>query len=113
MKNASYSRANTYSCPVSAARGLRFDLRVPCDLEVESLVYAVRRFIRRSPVLLGDFAGESYGLRLSRGRVRRRFVAPAALLELPGSWAAVSLRVLPTGAEITRIGLYDRLPPVR
>ena len=110
MKKTSCSHARPYSCPVQVGRGLRFDLRVSCDLEDESIVYAVCRFIRRSPALMGDFAGESYRLRLQRGKTRRSFVAPASLLELPGSWAAVSLRILPTGAEITRIGLYDCLP---
>ena len=102
-----------YSCPVKTARDLCLDLRVPCGLETESVGYAVRRFIRRSPALMRDFAGESYRLRLERGRSRRCFTAPAPLLELPGSWVSVFLRITPAGAEVTRIGLYDRLPPVR
>lgn len=110
MNNLDQVLSKPYSCPVKAARSLRLDLRVRCDLEAESVSYAVRRFIRRSPALMRAFAGESYRLRLERGRSRQSFVAPAALLELPGTWAAVRLTITPGGVEVTRIGLFNSLP---
>ena len=73
----------SYSCPVQAAPGLRLDLRVRCELERESILYAVTRFIRRSSALMRDFAGESYRLRLRKGTVRRSFQAPAVLRSSP------------------------------
>ena len=103
--------SRSYSCPVKDARDLRLDLRVRCGLEAESVSYAVRRFIRRSPTLMRTYAGESYRLRLEhRRRSGFGFAAPAALLELPGSWAGVRISVTPAGIEVTRIGLFGSLP---
>lgn len=40
---------------------------------------------------------------------RRRFVAPAALLELPRGWIAVTVSVSPSGVTVERVGLFASL----
>ena len=111
MNKQTVSLCRPYSCPVKAARDLRLDIRVPCGLEPESIGYAVRRFIRRSPALMKRYAGESYRFRLGKRRkADRAFAAPAVLLELPGAWAQVRLTVTPAGVTIRRVGLYPGLP---
>ena len=91
---------NPITVEVKAAQPLRFHSEYRCELEPETLAYAVFRFLRHNPGLLRRLAAESFRLRFEKGKrrrpVRRRCRAPAMLLELPGAWATVDFLV---GAE--------------
>ena len=107
------------SAPVTveliAAPAMRFRSQVLCDLEPEALRYAVCRFIARSPALGGFYAAQSCALRFEssrKGRRPRQFrcVAPAALLELPGAWAQLRVRVSPEAVTVTALELTADYP---
>lgn len=106
-------------CPVTveltAAPDLRFRSEVPCDLCPEAIRYAACRFIARSPRLAGFYAAQSCSLRFESGRRARRprtfrCTAPAALLELPGAWAELRVRVDAETVKITALSLTAAYP---
>lgn len=114
MKMVSKTAASTCTCQLQAAKELHFSSCVDCLLAVESVGYAACRFIRRSPALRHTLTQESYRLRLAKGRERRKqyhsFVAPAALMELPGAWVSVRLTVDPEGVTVEGMSLSEEYP---
>ena len=106
------------SCQLETAKDIRFHGgAVGGDLLPESAGYAVCRFLRSSSALRGVLVRESYRLRLASGKgrrtVRRCFVAPAALMELPGAWARVTLNITATGVTVTGMYLCEEYPTSR
>ena len=112
VTNASCSPITVELC---AAPKLRFRSDGPCDLGMEALRYAVCRFISRNPRLAGYYAAQSCALRFESARKDRkpktfRCTAPAALLELPGAWAELRIRVDPDCITVTSLSLTDSYP---
>lgn len=117
MKLVSRTASHSVTCQIEAAKELRLRTQTPCALLPESVGYAACRFLRSSSALRHSLAEESYRLRLAKGRarrtLRRSIVAPAALMELPGSWAQVSLTVTPIGVTVTGVRLCEEYPSRR
>lgn len=105
---------NRITVEITGAQQLHFRSAYPCDLCPEALVYAVCRFLSCMPSLLNPLAEESCRMRFSKGKgrrpVRRRFTAPALLLELPGVWAVVDLLVGPETITVTGLTLSPEFP---
>ncbi len=110
MKLSLGSEVLAPSCALELAKNVRVDVDPALSVSRETLLYAVCRFIRHSPALCREYVIASWRLRLQSGRARRAlrrgFVSPAALLELPRGWAAVSVSVSPAGVTVERVGLY-------
>lgn len=117
MKLVSRTASHSVTCQIEATKELRFRTQTQCALLPESVGYAACRFLRSSPTLSHSLAEESYRLRLAKGQKRRTLrhsiVAPAALMELPGSWAQVSLTVSPIGVTVTGVRLCEEYPSRR
>ena len=106
------------SCQLETAKDIRFHGgAVGADLLPESAGYAACRFLRSSSALRGVLVRESYQLRIASGKgrrtVRRCFVAPAALMELPGAWVQVTLNITATGVTVTGVYLCGEYPTSR
>ena len=91
---------------------------VPEDLSREALEYAALRFLARCPRLFRRYAAESCRLRFSQGKKggkarRFRCAAPASLMELPGGWVELTLRVDREAITVTGMALLDRKPRPR
>lgn len=114
MKMVSRTPSCSIMCQIEAAKDFRFRSGVSCDLLPESIGYAVCRFLQATPALRHSLVLESYRLRLAKGKERRThrrsFVAPAALLELPGGWVQVRLTVTPIGVTVTEVRLCEEYP---
>lgn len=89
------------------AEALRVLPAVPEGLLPETLRYAVCRFLRQAEPLAGLYAGESFRMRLARGRGRKpetfTCVTPAALLELPGNLILLRVCVSPELVSVTEL----------
>ena len=101
------------SCALTLSNAVRVEAEPALSVARDTLLYAVCRFIRHSPSLCREYVCLSWRLRLQSGRgrsaQRRRFVAPAALLELPRGWVAVTVSVSPSGVTVERVGLFASL----
>ena len=108
------SQCDPITVEVVPAQDLRFRSDDPCDLLPDAAFYAVCRFLARTPSLLNPIAAESCRLRFERGRarrpVRRRYTAPALLLELPGAWAMVDFLVGAETVVVTAVALSQEYP---
>lgn len=95
------------------ADGLRIRTQIPCDLDRAALEYAALRFLAHNPRLLGYYAMQSCRLRFEKGRggsQRFRCVAPAMLLELPGSWVRLGISVNREAVTVTALELLADYP---
>lgn len=106
------------SCTLETAKDFRFHPGAKSgDLLPESAGYAACRFLRSSSALRGVLVRESYRLRIASGKgrrtVRRCFVAPGPLMELPSAWARVTLNITATGVTVTGVYLCGESPPSR
>lgn len=115
MKKVFSLTSAAYTCQLEAARTFRFHGgAMGTDLLPESALYAVCRFLRSSSALRGALVRESYKLRVGTGKgrrsVRRSFVAPGPLMELPGAWVRVTLTVTAAGVSVTGVYLSERYP---
>lgn len=118
MKKTMTLTSAACSCQLETAKDLRFHGgAVGADLLPESAGYAVCRFLRSSSALRGVLVRESYRLRIASGKgrrtVRRCFVAPGPLMELPSAWARVTLNITATGVAVTGVFLCEEYPPSR
>ena len=94
---------------------LRIIDSVPCDYLQETVEYAVLRFLARCAKLYHYYANESCKLRFAKGREARRTktlhcTAPAMLMELPGAWVRLTLRINREAIIVTAIELSDEYP---
>ena len=100
---------NAIQCQISPAKELRFFSQVPCDLELDTVAYAVCRFFVKSPAMCRLCAPESYRIRLATGRKRKaqrhKCLLPAPLLELPGGWARIYYTVDAIGVTVQEVSL--------
>ena len=117
MKMTTSRFESAITVELTAAPDLRIRSEVPCDLCPEALGYAACRFLAHTPRLARYYAARSCELRFGSSRRDRkpqyfRVLARAALLELPGGWAALRLRVDPDGITVTGLEL-TRARPVR
>lgn len=115
MKKTMTMTSGACSCVLETAKDIHFNAdRSGGDLLPESAGYAVCRFLRSSSALRGTLVRESYRLRIADGKgrktVRRSFVAPGALMELPGAWVQVTLSVTPSGVTVTGVRLCEAYP---
>lgn len=115
MKKTMTMTCGACSCTLETAKDLHFRaLKSGGDLLPESAGYAVCRFLRTSSALRGALVRESYQLRIADGKgrrtVRRSFVAPGVLMELPGAWVQVTLRVAASGVTVTGVRLCETYP---
>ena len=111
MKMTSENEYGSYACELIAAKELRFHADFPCDVELDTVRYAVCRFLRKSKSLCKEYVKESYRLRLASGKgrktKRRWCLAPAALLELPGAWVHIGVSISATGVTVEQVGLHE------
>lgn len=102
------------ACEIAIAPDFTFHSSVPCDLEPDTIRYAVRRFFCKSSRICRDCTLASWRLRLASPRRRRperwNYILPAALLELPGAWARVTVSVTAVGVQVHRVTLLRQLP---
>lgn len=115
MKKTMTLTSAACSCQLETAKDIRFHGGArSADLLPESAGYAVCRFLRSSSALRGALVRESYRLRIASGKgrrtVRRSFVAPASLMELPAAWVRVTLTVSATGVTVTGVYLFEEYP---
>ena len=115
MKKVFSLTSAAYTCQLEAARTFRFHAGATgADLLPESALYAVCRFLRSSSALRGALVRESYKLRVATGKgrrsVRRSFLAPGPLMELPGAWVRVTLTVTAAGVSVTGVYLCEEYP---
>lgn len=94
---------------------LRLRCEVPCDLSQEAVEYAALRFLAHNARLYHFYASESCKLRFAKGKAGRRPVTfrcttPAVLLELPGSWVRLTLRIDRDAVKIKGIELLTNYP---
>ena len=118
MKKTMTLTSAACSCQLETAKDLRFHGgAVGADLLPESAGYAACRFLRSSSALRGVLVRESYRLRIASGKgrrtVRRCFVAPGPLMELPSAWARVTLNITATGVAVTGVFLCEEYPHSR
>ena len=94
------------SCAVEAAKNMTV-AGAPAGLERDTLAYAACRFLTKSGAMCRAWVNESYRLRFARGREKRvcrhRCTAPAALLELPGTWVRLRLSVSARGVTVEEL----------
>lgn len=115
MKKTMKMTSAACSCALETAKDIRFHSGAKSgDLLPESAGYAVCRFLRSGSTLRGELVRESYRLRLASGKgrrtVRRSFVAPGALMELPAAWVRVTLTVTAAGVTVTGVYLCEAYP---
>lgn len=105
---------NSLACEIAIAPDFTFHSSVPCDLEPDTVRYAVRRFFCKSSRICRDCTWASWQLRLVSARQRRpvrwTYSLPAALLELPGAWARVTVSVSAVGVQVHRVALLQQYP---
>lgn len=105
---------NSLACEIAIAPDFTFHSSVPCDLEPDTVRYAVRRFFCKSGRICHDCTWASWQLRLAGSRRRRpqrwSYVLPAVLLELPGAWARVTVSVNAVGVQVHRVALLREYP---
>ena len=94
---------------------LRLRSEVPCDLSQETVEYAALRFLAHNSRLYHFYASESCKLRFAKGKASRRkktfcCTAPVMLLELPGVWVRLMLRIDRDAITVTAITLYSDYP---
>ncbi|MCC8099394.1 MAG: hypothetical protein LIO78_04925 [Clostridiales bacterium] len=99
---------------LSFAKEFRLDTRdIPERLDVPTAKYAVQRYLKRNDRLLKKLVPESYALRLASGKVRPKrlvCVSPAEKLELPGSWAELTLVVDAKGITVRKLRITLEYP---
>lgn len=115
MKKTMTMTSGACSCALETAGDIRCFVGAGYgDLLPESAAYAVCRFLRSSCALRGTLVRESYRLRIAPGKgrrtVRRSFVAPGVLMELPCPWVRVTLTVTATGVTVTGVSLCEEYP---
>jgi hypothetical protein len=115
MKKTMTLTSAACSCALETAKDIRFHGGAKgADLLPESAGYAACRFLRSSSALRGVLVRESYRLRIAsaKGRrtVRRSFVAPGPLMELPGAWVRVTLNITAIGVAVTGVYLSEEYP---
>ena len=102
------------ACELSIPADMRFCTPVRCDLEPDTVRYAVRRLFTRCAALRGDCIARSWQLRVATGRARRsrrvRYLLRAAMLELPGAWARLTVFIDAAGVTVQQLELLDTLP---
>ncbi len=102
------------ACEFAIAPDFTFRSDVPCELEPDTVRYAVRRFFCKSGRIRRDCTLASWQLRLASPRRRRparwSYILPAALLELSGAWARVHISVTAEGVQVHRLALLRQLP---
>ena len=115
MKMVTNNSCSPITVELNAASDMKLRCSVPCDLGMDAIRYAVCRFISHNPKLSGFYAAQSCALRFENDRKARkpktfRCTAPAALLELPGAWAVLRIRVDPEAVTVTSLELTDTYP---
>ena len=115
MKLTTNDSCSPITVDLLAAPDMKFRSAVPCGLGADAVRYAVCRFIAHSPRLAGFYAAQSCALRFESDRKKRRArtfrcTAPAILLELPGAWAVLRVRVDPDAVTVTALELTDTYP---
>lgn len=114
MKMVNGTGYNAAICQISAAKDFHFISLVPCDLEPDTISYAVRRFFSKSRILCQTYVSESYQLRFAKGKDRKSkhhcCVIPAQFMELPGNWAQVNFVVDAFGITIRKVTLLWSYP---
>lgn len=118
MKKMMKMTSGACSCVLETAKDIRFNGGARNGgLLPESAGYAACRFLRSSTVLRGTLVRESYRLRLATGKgrrtVRRSFVAPGALMELPAAWVRVTLAVTAAGVTVSGVYFGEEYPAAR
>ena len=110
MKIRYENRAGELSIPAD----MRFCAPAHCDLAADTGRYAVRRLFTRCAALRDDCTALSWRLRVASGRARKgrrvRYLLRAAMLELPGTWARITVAVDAAGITVQRLELLDALP---
>ena len=101
-------------CCVEYDRRLTVIDRVNSGLLPDTVGYAVCRFLCHNEGLSRALVRQSYDLRFAKGKgarsVRRQWVVPAVLLELPGAWVRFSCIVTAKGVTVTRVCLLKEYP---
>ena len=99
-------------CEITTADSMRIRSQIDCDLEAETIRYAVTRFFCKSKKL-SNYVWESYSLRLQKGKDRRArrhsCIIPAVLMELPGKWVKIRFSVTPIGVVIEQVHILAQL----
>lgn len=77
--------------------------------------YAALRFLARDARLFHYYASESCKLRFAKGKAARRAktfrcTAPAILMELPGAWVQLTIRIDSEAITVTKIELLSAYP---
>ena len=102
------------SCKISAHKNMEIHCEVLCDLEPDTVYYAISRFFTKDTSVCHSYVKESYQMRLAKGKGRKakhhRCILPALLAELPGMWVQVYFMVDAEGVIIQRIQLLERYP---
>lgn len=96
MKCKIRNTSNTLGCSLQVDKGFRAACFVSCGYDETTLAYAALRLIRHSPNVCDCLVAEAVrrGLSGKKGRPRRYTIrARAALLELPGTAAVVTVSV--------------------
>ena len=88
---------------------------VPCDLSQEAVEYAALRFLAHNARLYHFYASESCELRFAKGKAAKRLktyqcTAPAVLMELPGAWVRLTLRVDQEAIRIMSVEMLQEYP---
>lgn len=107
----------TYSagtCEITTAQEFFFHSEVPCNLEPDTIRYAVCRVFQKNRTLRRHGVYQSWQMRVSgahaRKRCRHTYLVPAALMELPGSWAQMTALVDGTGVTVECLELLREFP---
>lgn len=100
------------TCTISAAKDFRYRGEMPCGFALDTLRYAVCRYIRKDEELRSDCVRKSYRFRLARRQkpVRCTRLVPARDLHLPGHWAQFAFIINAEGVTVTGLSLLDELP---
>ncbi len=110
MKLTTGTGYGALTCDLSVSPNLSFYTKTDCDLELDSIGYAACRFLRHTNKLCRTYVKKSYDLRFAKGKARKPvrcfFVAPSALMELPGAWTHVRITVSPAGVVVDHVGIY-------
>ena len=118
MKMTTGSGCYAISCGLCAASDFRFYTQVSCQLERDTAAYAACRFLSKNKTLGRALVLDSYRMRTAEKRsgrrpVQRCLTVPAPLLDLPGSWAQICLRIAPEGVTVTGVSLLEAYPAAR
>ena len=112
MKMTIGTTYSTPGCALTIAPQMTFASQTDCgDYDIDTIGYAVCRFLRNNERACSKYVTMSYRMRFAKGKARKPkrccFFAPAKLLELPGETVRVVLSVDPDGVTVECVSLYE------